>query len=174
SAAYGTLCTQPMLISSTPQTYSCQFEFDITTFYDPTKQVDSGIGGNTKAFNDVVVAFPPTSEIPANQAPAITSTSSTTFTVGTTGFFVITETGFPAPKLTSTGSLPSGVTLDTDTGVLGGSPATGTGGTYPLALTANNGVIPNAMQSFTLTVDEPPTITSASSTIFTVGLLGSF
>ncbi len=174
SAAYGTICTQPMLIGSSPQTYSCQFEFDITTFYNPTKKVDSGIGGSTKQFNDVVVAFPPTSEIPPSTAPAITSASSATFTAGTAGFFLITETGSPAPTLTATGSLPSGVTLNTDTGILGGTPATGTGGIYPLMLTASNGVSPNATQSFTLNVNGAPTITSADATIFTVGSLGSF
>jgi len=35
----------------------CQFVFDITTFYDPNKKVDAGIGGKTKVFNDVVVAI---------------------------------------------------------------------------------------------------------------------
>jgi YVTN family beta-propeller protein len=174
SAAYGTLCTQPMLIGSAPQMYSCQFEFDITTFFNPTKKVDSGIGGSTKAFNDVVVAFPPTTEIPPQTAPAITSASSTTFTAGSTGFFLITETGNPAPTLTVTGTLPSGVTLNTDTGILGGTPATGTGGTYPLSLTASNGVSPNATQNFTLNVNEAPAITSANATTFTVGSLGTF
>ncbi|MFZ0911594.1 MAG: hypothetical protein WAN24_19145 [Candidatus Acidiferrales bacterium] len=174
SAAYGTLCTQPMLIGSTPQSYSCQFEFDITTFFNPTKKVDSGIGGSTKQFNDVVVAFPPTTEIPPSAAPAITSASSTTFTAGATGFFLITETGSPAPTLTASGSLPSGVTLNTDTGILGGAPATGTGGVYPLTLTASNGVNPNATQSFTLNVNEEPVITSASATTFSLGSAGSF
>jgi hypothetical protein len=174
SAAYGTLCTQPMLIGSVPQMYSCQFEFDITTFFNPTKKVDSGIGGSTKAFNDVVVAFPPTTEIPPQTAPTITSASSTTFTAGTTGFFLITETGNPAPTLTAAGSLPSGVTLNTDTGILGGTPETGTGGTYPLSLTASNGVSPNATQNFTLNVNEAPAITSANATTFTVGSLGTF
>jgi hypothetical protein len=163
-----------MLIGSAPQMYSCQFEFDITTFFNPTKKVDSGIGGSTKAFNDVVVAFPPTTEIPPQTAPAITSASSTTFTAGSTGFFLITETGNPAPTLAVTGTLPSGVTLNTDTGILGGTPATGTGGTYPLSLTASNGVSPNATQNFTLNVNEAPAITSANATTFTVGSLGTF
>ena len=37
----------------------CQFVFDITTFYDPNKKVDAGIGGKTKVFSDAVVAIPP-------------------------------------------------------------------------------------------------------------------
>jgi len=42
----------------TPTTISCQFEFDITTYFNPTEVVDRGIGGVTQQFNDVVVAFP--------------------------------------------------------------------------------------------------------------------
>jgi len=59
SSAVGTICTQPMTINGAPQTYACQFEFDITTFFNPTEPVDAGIGGTTKQLNDVVVAFPP-------------------------------------------------------------------------------------------------------------------
>jgi YVTN family beta-propeller protein len=59
SSAVGTICTQPMTINGAPQSYACQFEFDITTFFNPTEPVDAGIGGTTKQLNDVVVAFPP-------------------------------------------------------------------------------------------------------------------
>jgi len=48
-----------MTINGAPQSYACQFEFDITTFFNPTEPVDAGIGGTTKQLNDVVVAFPP-------------------------------------------------------------------------------------------------------------------
>ena len=108
------------------------------------------------------------------QAPAITSANSTTFTVGTAGSFTVTATGTPTPTLSETGALPSGVTFDAATGVLSGTPAAGTGGTYPLTFTAANGVPPNATQTFTLTVDQAPAITSANSTTFTVGTAGSF
>ncbi len=82
-AAIGTNCNLPMTINGVNQTYSCQFEFNITTFFNPTQPVDAGIGASTKQFNDVVVAFPPTSELPLNSAPAFTSAPSATFTVGT-------------------------------------------------------------------------------------------
>ena len=39
------------------------------------------------------------------------------------------------------------------TATLAGTPAAGTGGTYALTITAANGVLPDATQSFTLTVD---------------------
>ncbi|HUJ83893.1 MAG TPA: hypothetical protein VLW83_18565, partial [Candidatus Acidoferrales bacterium] len=47
TSPYGTSCTTPMLVGITnPQqeTFSCQFEFDVTTFFDAAEQVDSGIG----------------------------------------------------------------------------------------------------------------------------------
>src|SRR5208282_4092509 len=108
-----------------------------------------------------------------DQAPAITSAASTTFTVGTAGTFTVTATGFPAPTFSETGALPTGVTLSSG-GVLSGTPAAGTGGTYSITITAQNGVAPNATQSFTLTVDQTATISSANKTTFTVGTAGTF
>jgi hypothetical protein len=109
-----------------------------------------------------------------NQAPAITSGNGTTFVADAAGTFTVTATGFPAPTFSETGALPSGVTLNSTTGVLGGTPAASTGGTYPITITASNGVTPHATQNFTLTVNQPPAITSGSSTTFTVGTAGSF
>src|SRR5581483_10969839 len=109
-----------------------------------------------------------------NQAPAITSANNTNFAVGTSGSFTVTTTGFPAPTLSQAGTLPSGITFNVATGVLSGTPAAGTGGTYPITFTASNGVGTNATQSFTLTVNQAPAITSANSTTFTAGTAGSF
>ena len=73
--------------------------------------------------------------------------------------------------------MPSGVNF-TDNGdgtaTLSGTPAAGTGGTYQFTITAANGNLPNATQSFTLTVGQAPSITSGSSTTFTTGTAGSF
>ena len=91
-----------------------------------------------------------------NQAPAITSANNTTFGVGNAGTFTVTRTGFPTPTLSESGTLPSGVTFNTTTGVLSGTPAAGTAGNYPITFTASNGVGSNAMQNFTLTVGVPP------------------
>ena len=57
--AVGCCCGQLMTIDGVAQTYSCQFEFDITTFFNSTQPVDAVIGGTTKQLTDVVVAFPP-------------------------------------------------------------------------------------------------------------------
>jgi putative Ig domain-containing protein len=111
------------------------------------------------------------------QPPAITSANSTTFTVGTAGSFNVTTTGFPAPSLSESGTLPSGVTFvdnKNGSGTLSGTPAAGTGKTYSITFTASNGVGSNATQTFALTVDQAPAITSANNTTFTVGAAGTF
>ena len=46
------------------------------------------------------------------------------------------------------------MTFNATTGVLSGTPAAGTGGTYTLTFTAHNGVGSDATQSFTLTVNQ--------------------
>ncbi|MCA9578201.1 MAG: hypothetical protein KC668_22360, partial [Myxococcales bacterium] len=100
-----------------------------------------------------------TFSITVNSPPAITSAASTTFVVGAAGSFTVTATGTPAPTIARTGALPTGVTFAG--GVLSGTPAAGTGGTYPLTFTATNGVGSNAVQSFTLTVNQAPTVSGA-------------
>jgi len=112
-----------------------------------------------------------------NQAPAITSSNGTTFTVGSAGSFTVTTTGFPVSTLSASGTLPTGVTFTDngdDTATLAGTPAAGTGGTCTLTLSAGNGVGSTATQTFTLTVDQAPAITSSNAATFTVGSAGSF
>ncbi len=85
-------------------------------------------------------------------APAITSANNVTFTVNSAGTFTVTATGVPVPTLSVTGALPTGVTFTPATGVLAGTPASGTAGVYPLTFGAANGNLPDASQAFTLTV----------------------
>ena len=85
----------------------------------------------------------------------------------------MTTTGFPTLGLSETGSLPTGVTFvdnGNGTATLAGTPAAGTSGVYPLTIGASNGVSPDASQSFTLTVDAAPSITSADAATFTRGV----
>jgi len=87
--------------------------------------------------------------------PAITSIDNTAFTIGTTSTFTVTATGNPSPTLSLSGTLPSGITFNASTGVLSGTPATGTVGSYPITIIASNGVLPNATSTFILTVAAP-------------------
>jgi D-hexose-6-phosphate mutarotase len=110
------------------------------------------------------------------QAPSISSAASATAVVGTASSFTVTTTGYPAPAIGETGALPSGVTF-TDNGngtaTLGGTPAASTAGTYPITIDAVNGT-GSATQNFTLTVQQPPAFTSATSTTFSENTAGSF
>src|SRR5205807_1856912 len=60
------------------------------------------------------------------------------------------------------------------TGVLSGTPAAGAGGTYALHFAAHNGAGADATQSFTLTVNEAPTVISLNNVTFKVGTAGTF
>jgi len=129
--------------------------------YGFTLQAANGVGsGVTQNFTLVV-----------NEGATITSASSTTFTVGTAKTFSVKTTGYPAPTLSESGTLPSGVSFSA--GALSGTAAAGTGGVYPLTFKAANGVA-TASQSFTLAVDEATNFTSAAAATFTQGNLGSF
>jgi photosystem II stability/assembly factor-like uncharacterized protein len=117
---------------------------------------------------------------PALIAPNITNGNNTTFMVGNPGTFTVTTSGYPTPTLSSSGSLPDGVTFNDigdGTATLAGTPAAGTAGEYVIEITASNGVLPNATQTFTLTVVAAPTapaITSGNNTTFMVGSPGTF
>lgn len=90
-------------------------------------------------------------ELPAQPtAPSFTSAAATTFTEGRPGSFVVVADGTPAPTFSEVGALPDGVVL-APTGVLSGTPTRS--GTYPVTITAANGVGAPATQSFSLVVD---------------------
>jgi hypothetical protein len=96
-------------------------------------------------------------------APAITSTNAATFAAGLTESFQVVATGNPAVTYSITsGSLPSGVTLDPTTGALSGKAAMGSAGAYPVTISASNGVGTAATQAFTLTVVNQITSTQVS------------
>ena len=108
-------------------------------------------------------------------APTFTSANAATFTVGAAGSFSVTTNGSPRPTISATGALPAGVSFVPNAnggGTLSGTPTTG--GTFPITFTASNGTLPNATQSFTLTVRKAPTFTSANAATFTMGAANSF
>lgn len=101
------------------------------------------------AFSGTVMVTPTATPV----APQIVSASTTTFTVGSAGNFTVSATGVPAPSLALVGALPSGVSFTPASGALAGTPAFGSGGSYPVTITAT-GTAPAAMQSFTLVVQK--------------------
>ncbi len=95
------------------------------------------------------------SNVTVNQAPSITSPSSTTFNAGANNSFTVTATGYPtAITYAETGTLPAGVTFNTGTGVLSGVPTQA--GSFPLSFTATNSAGTGPAQGFTLTVIAVP------------------
>ncbi len=114
-----------------------------------------------------------------SQAPTITSANTASFTVGTNSTYTITTTGYPAPTITEQGTLPAGLTFTDNgngTGSISGS-TTANGGTYPVTIQATNSSGSTATLNLTITViapGTPPSITSATSTTFTVGQTPSF
>jgi YVTN family beta-propeller protein len=105
-------------------------------------------------------------------SPVITGTSVAPFTTGVAGKDVIASSALPVATFSGTGALPAGLTLNS-AGVLAGTPAAGTGGLYPITITASNGVAPDYSQQINLTVAQPPVITSAASATFHVGSAGN-
>ena len=121
--------------------------------------------------------------ITIGDAPTITSAGNTTFIENTAATFTVTTTGFPVPALSKSGALPPGVNfLDNGNGTATLSGTATATGTFPLTITAANGFAPNAVQSFTLTVNSPQatltisanpaaggTVTPATGSVYTVG-----
>jgi len=150
---------------------------------DPTTGVLSGTppagsGGSysftVTASNGVTPDASQTFKLVVDEAPAITSANTTTFTVGQAGTFTVTATGVPTPTFSLSGTAPSWLSLDSTTGVLSGTPPVGSGGSYSFTVTAANGVTPDATQPFTLVVDEAPSFANPDTTTFTVGQAGLF
>ena len=91
-----------------------------------------------------------------DQAPAITTAASTTFSPGVAGTFSVKTTGYPAPSLAQNTSLPSWLTFHDNgdgTALISGTPPTGmASGSVLFTITAQNGIGTNATQPFTLNI----------------------
>lgn len=84
--------------------------------------------------------------------PTITSGAPTTATAGTPYTFPVTATGAPSPAYTVTaGTLPAGLSLDSGTGVISGTPTTP--GSTTVTITASNGDAPADSETYVITVD---------------------
>jgi hypothetical protein len=160
---YSTFAGSGWSCGATGQTVTCTNHSAIADGNDyPALTIDVNVPGGGTVNNSVTVSGAGAASTPSNTdtvtidiAPSITSGNSTTFTPGTNGSFPVTAAGTPTPSLHESGALPSAVTFvdnGNGTATLSGTPAPGTGGTYPLTITASNGEGSDATQSFTLTV----------------------
>ncbi len=101
----------------------------------------------TNSYGSATLSLP----IKVDEVPVITSASSSTATAGSAFTYQVTDTGYPKPSLTETGSLPRGVTFKAATGAFVGTPKAGTAGSYPVTITAKNSA-GTTTQNFILTV----------------------
>jgi ribosomal protein L24E len=130
------------------------------------------LGATNGSSPDAVQTF----TLTVDQAPAIRSSSSTTFRLGESGSFAVTTTGYPEPTISAAGALPHGVTLvnrHNGTGLLSGVPAATSGGTYEFTITASNGTGSTVAQAFTLTVAGPATCNQSLPSGTVVGMATS-
>ncbi len=133
--------------------------------YTLTITAKNSAGTTTQAFTLTVT-----------KAPVIKTIPTTSDHVGSTLRLTIIANGYTTPVLTESGPLPSGLTF-TDNGVgtatIAGVPAVGSAGAYVITVTATN-ALGTATQSFTLKIDEAPTITSAATATASTGAPFSF
>jgi hypothetical protein len=122
----------------------------------------TGLGGthwqSPMVANGVVYATGQSSKLTAfalpSSPPTFTSANSAVFQVGVASAFNVSATGAPAPTISESGALPGGVSFTASSGSLAGTPTVA--GSFPIQFTASNGVLPDAVQAFTLTVNAGP------------------
>ena len=111
------------------------------------------------------------------EAASITSVANATFTTGTAGTFTVTTRGVPTPALTMTGTPVAGVTF-VDNGNGTGHVERHARGRHGrdafVHLHRHQRRGTPGTQSFTLTVNDAGSFTSANNTSFTVGAAGTF
>ena len=127
-----------------------------------TVTASNGFSPNATQSFTLTVTAPPSISEPSTSATVMAGQSMTPIT--------FTATGYPAPTFSESGTLPTGVSLSS-AGVLSGTPSVGGSFTVTVTATNSSGSSPT---NFTLVVDQSPSITSATTSTFSVGTAGSF
>jgi Putative Ig domain/Immunoglobulin I-set domain len=146
-----------------------------TTLSFPASQVQNGTRYRAVFSNGIGTAVESSAAtLTVGNPPAITTAAGTVFRVdGTTQAFRVESTGAPHARLTLTGTVPGWLQLvDNGDGTadLTGTPPAGAGGEYSVSIGADNGFVPAGTQTFTVSVTEPPRITSPGGATFEVGV----
>ncbi|MBU4465853.1 MAG: DUF3494 domain-containing protein, partial [Actinobacteria bacterium] len=90
-------------------------------------------------------------------SPTITSPTPSAGQAGTAYSYTVTASGSPTPSFTvSSGSLPPGLTLNSATGAITGTPTTP--GTYVFSITADNGTPPASTVQYSVTIAPAPVV----------------
>lgn len=110
--------------------------------------------------NDGTIIF--NENVPVDGTPAaFISPDNASFNVGTRGIFNVTATG-TAPIIYSLTGAPADVSIDFLTGAITVA-ETVAAGVYTFTITTSNGILPNATQTFTLTVVSPTPFSAIAS-----------
>ncbi|MGA8539971.1 MAG: hypothetical protein WB566_10755 [Terriglobales bacterium] len=137
---------------SIPISSSCTVSVNITS---TSTGVKTNVTGAVSSSNGGAGTTSNTATLTVDQAPHVTGLNYATFTKGVTGSFTVTTTGYPVPSLSFSpaGSLPAGVMfVDNRNGMatISGKPTVS--GTFTFWIGATNGISPQGLESFTLTV----------------------
>jgi ELWxxDGT repeat protein len=141
----------------------------VGTSYTVQSQATDIYGFTENPGPSITFTFAATPPPPAPTPPTITTTSLPDWTVGATYDQTIATSGGMAPVTLgiTAGALPNGLSLDSNTGVISGTPTTA--GTYALTITATGGDGAASSQNYTLAINSPLTIGPLDFTNPTVG-----
>ena len=135
------------------------FSANLGSFSNAYCQILSGPGAcsllNTDAstsqgFAHIGVGGWVTSSPPLQVAPTITSAPPPGGAVGMPYHFTAVATGTVPMNFTDAGTLPPGLVINANTGAITGTPISAA--SQSVTITANNGVVPSAVQTFTMTI----------------------
>lgn len=163
----GTLTTS---VSGYPSTYDVAVS-GMTSDGDLHVSVPSGVVQDAWGSYNQASTSEPTVHVTVATAPGITAPAAGALTAGLVGTpysQLVTVTGTPAPTVSiSAGSLPPGLSIDSSTGTISGTPTTG--GAYSFTVKAHNVCSPDATRAYTLVINQPPTLATSNPPAARVG-----
>lgn len=147
-------------------------------FAPAVTQITAGAANDVATVNAISAGAPPVTPV-TNSAPTISGTPATSATVGTQYSFQPTAADANGDPLTfSITNRPAWATFNAQTGLLSGTPPTGSAGTSGnIVISVSDGTATMSLPAFTITVkaaNSPPTISGAPATSVMQGTLYTF